>query len=267
MRFALGAASALVVMAGVASADAADIAAGKEMAEACGACHGPNGISVSSDIPNLAAQKIDYLVAQLTAFRNGTRGSGIMNAIAGELSDADIANLAAFWNSLPGASGAEVSELPPEINKTRVQFPQDYQDSFTWYLTINFPDRKQVRKYFANEVAVQAARAGDPMPDSAMFFVEVYQAKLDAGGEPVVGADGFFVPEMLSFYTAMETQAGWGDAIPDLYRNGDWNYAVFAKDGTLKQDVNQAKCFACHKPLAADSYLFSLADLEAKARE
>ena len=105
------------------------------------------------------------------------------------------------------------------------------------------------------------------MPDSAMFFVEVYQAKLDAGGEPVVGADGFFVPEMLSFYTAMETQAGWGDAIPDLYRNGDWNYAVFAKDGTLKQDVNQAKCLACHKPLAADSYLFSLADLEAKARE
>jgi len=148
-----------------------------------------------------------------------------------------------------------------------VRFPQDYQDTFTWYMTINFPDRKQVRKYFANDVAVQAARTGEPMPNGTIFFVEAYKAKLDAGGEPVVGPDGFFVSEKLSFYTAMEMQAGWGDGIPNLYRNGDWNYAVLSTDGQVKQGVNQAKCFACHKPLAEDSYVFSLDALAEKIKE
>ena len=65
-------------------------------------------------------------------------------------------------------------------------------------------------------------------------------------------------------YTAMQTEEGWGDTIPDLLRNGDWNYAVFAKDGTLRSGVNQAKCLACHKPLADDSYLFTLEQLTEK---
>ncbi len=267
MKIALGVVSALVVITSLTSAEAADITAGKAKAEACAACHGRNGVSVSGDIPNLASQKIDYLVNQLNAFRDGTRKNAIMNPIAGALSDADIADLAVFWNSLPGASGSELSELLPEINKTRVRFPQDYQDTFTWYMTINFPDRKQVRKYFANDVAVQAARAGEPMPNGTLFFVEAYKAKLDAGGEPVVGPDGFFVSEKLSFYTAMEMQAGWGDGIPNLYRNGDWNYAVFSTDSQVKQGVNQAKCFACHKPLAEDSYVFSLDALAEKIKE
>ncbi len=267
MKLVLGTLGALVVMAGLTSAEAADIAAGQVKAEACAACHGRNGISVSGDIPNLAGQKADYLVAQLEAFRDGSRENALMNAIAAGLSDADMADLAAFWNSLPGASGGEVSELPPEIAETRVGFPQDYRDSFTWYLTIDFPARKQVRKYFANELALEAARAGQPMPNGAVFFVEAHTAKLDAGGEPVVGPDGHFKSDGLAFYTAMEMQPGWGEAIPELYRNGDWNYAVFTTDGQVKPGVNQAKCFACHKPLAEDSYVFTLDALAAKARE
>lgn len=267
MKRVLAAVGALVVMSGPASAEAADIAAGQVKAEACAACHGQNGISVSGDIPNLAGQKADYLGTQLEAFRDGSRENAIMNAIAAGLSDADIADLAAFWNSLPGASGGEVSELLPDVNRTRVRFPQDYQDSFTWYLTIDFPDRKQVRRYFANDLAVEAARAGAPMPHGAVFLVEAHKAKLDAGGAPVVGPDGHFEPDGLAFYTAMEMQPGWGEAIPELYRNGDWNYAVFSTDGEVKPGVNQAKCFACHKPLAEDSYVFTLDTLAEKARE
>ncbi len=267
MKIPFGAISVLVVIASLTSAEAADIAAGKGKAEACAACHGQNGISVSGDIPNLAGQKVDYLVNQLKAFRDGTRKNAIMNPIAGALSDTEIADLAEFWNSLPGASGSELSELLPEINQTRVRFPRDHQDTFTWYMTINFPDRKQVRKYFANDVAMQAARTGEPMTHGTVFFVEAYAAKLDAGGEPVIGPDDYFVPEKLSFYTAMEMQAGWGDGIPDLYRNGDWNYAVFSTEGEVKQGINQAKCFACHKPLVEDSYVFTLEALAEKVKE
>ncbi|KPK55369.1 MAG: hypothetical protein AMS22_04575, partial [Thiotrichales bacterium SG8_50] len=42
----------------------ADLEAGKVKAQACTACHGANGISVSDDIPNLAGQKGAYIVTQ-----------------------------------------------------------------------------------------------------------------------------------------------------------------------------------------------------------
>lgn len=45
----------------VLSAQAADIAAGREMAETvCAACHGANGVSVSPSVPNLAAQRAGF---------------------------------------------------------------------------------------------------------------------------------------------------------------------------------------------------------------
>ncbi|MGQ0686703.1 c-type cytochrome, partial [Bradyrhizobium sp.] len=44
------------VVAGVPSAHAADIAAGKEKAQLCVACHGENGISQMENMPSLAGQ-------------------------------------------------------------------------------------------------------------------------------------------------------------------------------------------------------------------
>ena len=244
----------------VSQAQAADVAAGQVKAEPCAACHGANGVSVSDDIPNLAGQKAKYLASQLTAFKAEKRKNLIMNAIATQLSDADIADLAAFWNSLPAAGGTQTSELMPAITKTRVTFPQNYKKNFTHYTTINFEAKKQVRRYYANDVAIKAAREGKPMGEGAILFVEGYMTKLDAAGKPVMGSDGLLVADKPdpSFYTAMQIGKGWGDDIPDLYRNGDWNYAVFKGDKSLKAGVNQAKCFACHKPLAKDSYVFSL---------
>lgn len=265
MRNKLAMLSALVVLGVTPHAHAASTSAGEEKAAACAACHGQNGVSVSADIPNLAGQKVKYLVGQLNAFKAGNRKSLIMNPIAVQLSDADIEDLSAFWNSLPGAPGAAVSELLPHITKTRVGYPEGYKSSFTHYTTINFEKRKQVRKYYANEIAVVAAREGKPMPDGAVLFVEAYKVKVDDAAKLVTGSDGFYVAEKLAFYTAMEKQPGWGDDIPDLYRNGDWNYAVFTADKALKTGVNQAKCFACHKPLVDDSYVFSLKQLKQKA--
>jgi hypothetical protein len=65
----------------------------------------------------------------------------------------------------------------------------------------------------------------------------------------------------------MERHAGWGQDFPDILRNGDWHYAVFKAGKSLKPNVNQATCLACHKPLAKDSYVFSLKPLQAAARK
>ena len=82
------------------SAVAADIAAGRAKAASCAVCHGPQGLSVVPDAPNLAGQPPLYVAAQLKAYRDGTRKHEIMSLMAKPLSDADIDDLAAWFGSL-----------------------------------------------------------------------------------------------------------------------------------------------------------------------
>ena len=100
-----------------------------------------------------------------------------------------------------------------------------------------------------------------PMPKGSHFLVEVFKAKLGAIKKPMMGSDGLFVADNLTVYTAMEKQPGWGKDFSEILRNGDWNYAVFKADKTRIGSVNQTTCLACHKPLAKDSYVFSLKQL------
>lgn len=91
--------SGLLLLAGAASA--ADIAAGKTKAAVCAACHGANGISIIPDYPNLAGQKVKYLESSIKAYRDGERKNPIMSPMASGLTDADVANIAAYFASLP----------------------------------------------------------------------------------------------------------------------------------------------------------------------
>lgn len=267
MKLLLGLPAALsLFMTASALAQTADIQAGKAKAvTVCAACHGETGVSVSDTIPNLAAQRARYVETQLKALKEGTRKNPIMNAIAGQLSAGDIVNLAAYFSSLPGPAAGVKSDFLPHIARTQVSFPEGYKEAFAKYHTINFPATKQVRYYFANKDAVQAAKAGKPLPDGSVLFAEVYSAKLDASNNPMTGSDGFFVADKLLFYTAMARDAGWGRDIPEMLRNEDWNYAVFTTDKKHRPGVNQAECLACHKPLDKVSYTFTLKQLsEAK---
>ena len=249
-------------------AAAADMAAGKARVETvCAACHGAAGVSVADAIPNLAAQKAVYIESQLKALKDGSRKHPVMGAIAAQLSLDDIANVAAYFSSLPGATASSAkSAFLPNLEKTGVSFPEGYQATFTKYHTINFPATKQVRYYFANPAALKAAKEGKDLPDGAVLFAEVYSAKLDADKKPVMGSDGFFVADQLMFYTAMARDAGWGKDIPDMLRNEEWNYGVFTLAKQLRPGVNQAECLACHKPLDKVSYTFTLKELTAVAK-
>jgi len=251
---------------------APDIEAGKaKVSTVCAACHGANGVSVSDTIPNLAAQRAPYIENQLRAFKDGSRRAGsptspaaTMAAIASQLSADEIANVAAYFASLQGPASGAKSELLQNVAKSRVAFPENYQGSFVKYHTINFPAAKQVRHYYANPAAIQAAREGKPLPDGSVLFAEVYSAKLDDAKNPVKGADGFFEGDRIVAYTAMQREAGWGSDIPDTLRNENWNYAVFTADRKQRAGVNQAECLACHKPLDKVSYTFTLKELSAK---
>ena len=78
----------------------------------CGTCHGATGNSTQPKFPRLAGQKASYLVVQLKAFRNQTRGDpdaiGFMWGMASELDDSTIEALAAYYaaqTAEPSASG------------------------------------------------------------------------------------------------------------------------------------------------------------------
>lgn len=99
---------ATVTVPGLANA-AGDAEAGKAKAAVCAACHGKDGIAQIPGYPNLAGQNEAYLVSSLKAYKNKQRGGGqaaVMQGQATGLSDDDIANLAAYYASLP-AGGDE----------------------------------------------------------------------------------------------------------------------------------------------------------------
>ena len=79
---------------------AGDAAAGKEKASACVACHGEDGIGTQGIYPNLKGQQEEYLVQSTKAYKDGTRSNDMMKMFVMNLSDEDIANLAAYYASL-----------------------------------------------------------------------------------------------------------------------------------------------------------------------
>jgi len=76
---------------------AADAEAGRRKAAACVACHGPDGNSTNPTVPTLAGQVATYLHWQLLLYRDKRRVDAQMAPIAAALSEADMADLAAFF--------------------------------------------------------------------------------------------------------------------------------------------------------------------------
>jgi len=95
-------------------ASAADVAAGKALAEGCAPCHGANGVSQTSLTPSLGGQSDEFVQWQLVYFRSGVRKSEVMNPIAGALSNEDIRNLGAYYASLPPPKPAAATDALAE---------------------------------------------------------------------------------------------------------------------------------------------------------
>jgi cytochrome c553 len=85
-----------------APAYAGDAAAGKVKASTmCAVCHGADGLSQLPEAPNLAGQVEIYLAKSLDEFRSGKRQNEMMTLVVKDLSDDDVANLAAWYASIP----------------------------------------------------------------------------------------------------------------------------------------------------------------------
>ena len=83
---------------------AGSIEAGANKVSMCVGCHGiPNyktAFPKTYRVPRIAGQKVDYLVSALKAYRGGQRNHPSMKAVAGSMTDQDIADIAAYYSSL-----------------------------------------------------------------------------------------------------------------------------------------------------------------------
>jgi len=80
------------------AAGAPDLARAQQIvSQVCGACHGADGNSPASANPSLAGEPAQYITLQLAHFKAGIRQSPIMQPMVGQLSDADMVSLGAFF--------------------------------------------------------------------------------------------------------------------------------------------------------------------------
>jgi cytochrome c553 len=109
------------------NASAVSIGRGATLALRCTMCHGARGLSQATT-PNLAGQYAPAIYKQLRDFKAGARTSAVMQPLVGDLRDADMRDLAAYYAYLPrlpvsspspgetpriGADGAPMRNIAP----------------------------------------------------------------------------------------------------------------------------------------------------------
>jgi cytochrome c553 len=82
---------------------ATPVVANKQTAEhivqgVCAACHAADGNSVISLNPKLAGQHPEYLLKQLTEFKDGKRTNAVMTGMVANLTPEDMQNLATYFS-------------------------------------------------------------------------------------------------------------------------------------------------------------------------
>lgn len=102
---------ALLSVTSVSAVAAGDPVAGKEKSQICASCHGADGNSVMGDWPKLAGQGAKYIETQLAAFKSGDRKNDLMAPMAANLSEQDMADLAAYFSSQKLVSGQASPDL------------------------------------------------------------------------------------------------------------------------------------------------------------
>jgi plastocyanin len=156
--------------------------------------------------------------------------------------------------AMPGAAGPD-----------KITFPANWKDHVL-YTTVDRHDIKQHRELYASsQAAVDAMKAGRPLPDGTVLTLIQYKAQVDAAGNPIKDAKGRFIKGDLIAHTVMQKQKGWGAEYPAEWRNGEWEYAAFGPDGKLNEKANYKACFECHKPHEKQDFVISLAALRGAA--
>lgn len=97
-------------------------AQGEERVAFCSYCHGKDGNSVRTNIPNLAEQRPEYLFATFEKFATGERTDYVMNRLAKTLSLEERINIALYYGKQKVQPKA--ADRPDLVEQGKIKFQQ-----------------------------------------------------------------------------------------------------------------------------------------------
>ena len=142
----------------------------------------------------------------------------------------------------------------------KVAFPENWNQG-VMYSQVDRHDIKQYRELWSTKPAIDAVKAGKPIPQGTVLTLVQYKAKVDDKGALLRDANGRFQKGDLVAYTVMQKGAGWGAELPADIRNGEWEYQVFNHEKKVNDKANLKGCYQCHKPHEGQDFVISLAKL------
>jgi hypothetical protein len=163
--------------------------------------------------------------------------------------------------SLAAAAAATLA-LQVNAGGDLVKFPENYAKGKV-YGSVDRPDIKEYREFYASAAALEAVKTGEPIPSGTVITLVHYKAKLDEQGNLLKDANGRLIKGDLAQYGVMEKRTGWGGEYPPELRNGDWEYQTFRADKSINDKANLTRCFECHKPQSGQDFVFSFEQMKA----
>ncbi len=149
----------------------------------------------------------------------------------------------------------------PATAEDRVSLPENYRETFVEYLSLDrTQNHDQFIRLFADPVAIQGTDDSGELPAGSVLVGEVYSVLKDENGEIVNTALGRRISNKMVLIAVMEKNDGWADTSSSPIDVGDWDFAAYKPDGT-SAGKNLDACRACHSPLKASDYLFSIEHL------
>src|SRR5262245_15882166 len=158
-----------------------------------------------------------------------------------------IATTAVMLIFITGSVFVGHTQTLPAPTVDNVRFPTGYQATFTLFYTFDNYQNRQIRKVYGNPVAA-SVKPGEVFnfPYGSIILFESYSVQEDAAGEPLIDANGRFVPNALTTIFVMRKERGFGADYKEL-RNGEWEYVAYRPDGSYStQPSATGSCALCH---------------------
>ena len=129
----------------------------------------------------------------------------------------------------------------------RVGFPTDYRQTFKLFYVFDNYQNRQIRAVYGNSIAASVTPAQVfNFPYGSILLFESYTVVQDAAGEPVLDANGRFIPNVLNTLFVMRKERGFGVDYREL-RNGEWEYVAYRPDGSYATPPSgSGSCALCH---------------------
>lgn len=176
--------------------------------------------------------------------------------VAGLLPCAGVERISLFQtpdpNVPPAPTRTPASQTPaptatpgPAPAEDQVGFPEGYEDGYKLMFVVDRRDNRTVRVVCGNEIAARTPE-GEPFPYGSVLIMEIWQARADGDGRPVLDENGRLIRSALSSIFVMRKEQGFGEAY-QRQRTGEWEYVSYRPDGSYETPPELSNsCAACH---------------------